>query len=602
MVHKKKPRSLRHFCLKAVPRLISGHIRVLAQKAGAAKWYSLMSGGDEGGDDREAILRRQVDHLKRHVYENVVWYDYEDVFRAVLQGVEDALGKTRKGWRPDADMAQYRQEMEALSLFAEVVLFSRIRRLDFGCVPKSLRSRVVDSFSVFSNLRSLVLGSGTGGQWLFSGSIAKSVAAGMEQMRELESLSCRYDCTPEMLEVLSRTCAASMKVLDVEGSKKLDDTCLGSILAMNNLQELHLFNTKISDEAGAQILLRLPKLTRLVKADFLCESLGWIDYLEEEEADEGGGPKFLQTEFFPSQKYYFHEEWQMEMVSRLCPFISKMFFIFHETCVPDFTVLSSFEYLTELCLFGGSFYTDKLDALLEIRGGQLTSLSLMSVSKVDFLAVALISRRCPNLQSFSLINCETGEPRPAADPNSDEAYEGRQAYLSMATAAQDNIADFSQVTEVTLHSKCRKLYLTFLLCRCPNAEVISLGPACQVDDEAMLKVYACHGLARLKEFHCESMDTRGLTLDTARMLTAGCPELKTLADLQSWKGTSPAEVGKFRERCYEANLDLDMRSHQRLRQILEMRGSERRSHFNLIAGPTVERMRMAREQQLEQET
>ena len=46
-----------------------------------------------------------------------------------------------------------------------------------------------------------------------------------------------------------------------------------------------------------------------MRGDFLCDALGWIDYMEET-------PTLLVTEFFPSQQYYFHEEWQMEMAAR----------------------------------------------------------------------------------------------------------------------------------------------------------------------------------------------------------------------------------------------------------------------------------------------
>ena len=78
-----------------------------------------------------------------------------------------------------------------------------------------------------------------------------------------------------------------------------------------------------------------------------------------------------------------------------------MFFIFHEDCCPNYLVLEQvfdlgsiilmltnlhfqFEYLTELELFGGSFYRDKISALLERRGRGLTRLHLISVASVDY--------------------------------------------------------------------------------------------------------------------------------------------------------------------------------------------------------------------------
>ena len=67
--------------------------------------------------------------------------------------------------------------------------------------------------------------------------------------------------------------------------------------------------TTFSLPQKAKLLLSLPNLTRLMRGDFLCDALGWIDYMEET-------PTLLVTEFFPSQQYYFHEEWQMEMAAR----------------------------------------------------------------------------------------------------------------------------------------------------------------------------------------------------------------------------------------------------------------------------------------------
>jgi len=53
-----------------------------------------------------------------------------------------------------------------MSKFAEVVCCPRLRRLDFGLVPKSLRSRMMELLGTFMHVKVLTLGS-NGGQWLF---------------------------------------------------------------------------------------------------------------------------------------------------------------------------------------------------------------------------------------------------------------------------------------------------------------------------------------------------------------------------------------------------------------------------------------------------
>ncbi|MGB1599187.1 MAG: hypothetical protein ACPIOQ_40940, partial [Promethearchaeia archaeon] len=86
----------------------------------------------------------------------------------------------------------------------------------------------------------------------------------------------------------------------------------------SNINEINIFQCGFSDEGKGQILNGLPKLVKIPKGDFLCDALAWIE-------DED--PIYMIDNFFPSQKYFFHEDWQMEMVSSCCPYISKMFFI-----------------------------------------------------------------------------------------------------------------------------------------------------------------------------------------------------------------------------------------------------------------------------------
>ena len=80
---------------------------------------------------------------------------------------------------------------------------------------------------------------------------------------------------------------------------------------------------------------------------------------------------------------------------------------------------------------------------------------------------------------------------------------------------------------------------------------------------------------------------------TLNVLLHNCDNLKSVSDLQEWEGISPFEVGQFRQIVHEQNLDLDTRSHQQLRRYLEMRDFERKTYMNLVAGPAMERIRLA---------
>ena len=215
--------------------------------------------------------------------------------RAVLKGIEEAVIETRHTWRLNSDMNNYRQEIDAMSAFSDIAIFPFLRRLNFSYVPNSLRSKIVNKIGDFKELRVLIIGSSNGGQWMFR-NVAKNLAKGMEELKKLQSFSCKHDSCFELVDVISRNCSGTLRVLDVENSKGVDDNCLESICRLTGLEELNIFHTQLSEESKARILMSLPNLIRLERGDFLCDALGWIDYL-----DETADFKTLITEFFPSQ-------------------------------------------------------------------------------------------------------------------------------------------------------------------------------------------------------------------------------------------------------------------------------------------------------------
>ena len=72
-----------------------------------------------------------------------------------------------------------------------------------------------------------------------------------------------------------------------------------------------------------------------------------------------------------------------------------------------------------------------------------------------------------------------------------------------------------------------------------------------------------------------------------------CANLKAICDLQSWTGIDPRDLSQFRQYICQVNYDLDTRSHQKLRKYVEMRDFERQTHYNLVTGPALLRIRIA---------
>ena len=83
-----------------------------------------------------------------------------------------------------------------------------------------------------------------------------------------------------ILSSLVHACGDRLTVLDVENSRSLEDEAVPVINQCKKLIELNIFGTSISDEGKARVIMGLPHLQYLVRADFLCDALGWIDYLE----------------------------------------------------------------------------------------------------------------------------------------------------------------------------------------------------------------------------------------------------------------------------------------------------------------------------------
>ena len=178
--------------------------------------------------------------------------------------------------------------------------------------------------------------------------------------------------------------------------------------------------------------------------------------------------------------------------------------------------------------------------------------------------------------------------------------EYRQSFMRMAKEAHDMIHLFKHVEDLILQSACKSVYLSFLIGRCPRVKRLEIGPNTQIGDEVLFKIYAQHGLAHLEEFHCEKSSPAAggagvLTLVTLTLLLNNCPNLRAVSDIQNWSGVPANEVGIFRQHCHDNNLELDTRSHVKLRRYLEMQDFERKTYVNMLAGPTMERMRMARE-------
>lgn len=581
---KKSVKTLKAFCLNSLSIFLTKCIRQTVSRANAAEWYGALHGDlDLKPID---VIENQVNFLKSHVWSHIIWTDYSTVFQIISQSIEKALQLTRKSWKPTTNHTFYLQELEHVMAFVQVTLNDQIRSLDFADIPTSMRCTVIDNIGIFNKLQAMIIrpysGSNTG-QWLFK-SVMQDLINGLKSLSTLKLFSLKHESTNEVIEAVCQSNHKTLQVLDIENSKQVNDQCLTFILKCTKMKEMNIFSTGFSHEGIGKMIANLPKLVHLPRGDFLTDALAWI-----EDDDDIYGI----CEFFPSQKYYFHEDWQMEMVAECCPFITKMLFIFHENYVKDYLVLMPFQHLSDLELNGGQFYQDKISSLIQVRGMNLVKLTLISVKEIDYKSLALLSIHCKKLKCLTFKNCNFVDSADVVNEEQglDENYRRRQAHIDMAMEAHDLIEDLTALEELTVMSHISSLYFVFLVRRCPGIKSIIIGPKNSISDDSMVKILLVNPLVNLEDFTVEN--SLELTIMTINLLMNNCENLRAIGDLQKWTRIAPLDLSRIKEMVREGNFDLDTSSNQHLRKYIALSEFEKKTYINSVAGPAWERLKLA---------
>ena len=121
--------------------------------------------------------------------------------------------------------------------------------LDFGDIPPCIRSRILEQLGQFGKLKKLILRNqgNSSGQWLFKSTI-EDIKNGFKGLKCLQEFSMKQDCNNQILEALSEHCQTTLKILDVENSKQINNVSVDYILACRNISQLNVFKTNINDE------------------------------------------------------------------------------------------------------------------------------------------------------------------------------------------------------------------------------------------------------------------------------------------------------------------------------------------------------------------
>ena len=106
------------------------------------------------------------------------------------------------------------------------------------------------------------------------------------------------------------------------------DDSIPYFLACPNLRDLNIFQTDLSTEGQARLLVGLKHLSHLQRGDFLADVVDYLNGSDDSEQQEPGSKddfflgimgeeiKLKIQEFWASEEYYFHTEEQMELTAR----------------------------------------------------------------------------------------------------------------------------------------------------------------------------------------------------------------------------------------------------------------------------------------------
>ena len=117
-----------------------------------------------------------------------------------------------------------------------------------------IRTKLYNSLPIFTNLHTLILGSGSGG-WV-TDVYSEKFAQALPHMHQLVDVSLKYDCNSYFLHTLSETCIAkTLRILDIEHSQHVRDDSVSFMKALANLVKINVFRTGLSIEGQVSIIL-----------------------------------------------------------------------------------------------------------------------------------------------------------------------------------------------------------------------------------------------------------------------------------------------------------------------------------------------------------
>jgi len=484
------------------------------------KSYKMSLSCDDGGDSSVMVwVDEQVNWLQNQLFSHTSLQQFQTLLNALVHWLSKAVLQSKAIFRRSNAPPESFHQIHTMVRFVRLIIDQRVRCLDLSVLPKILWDIVYKNLDQLTGLQVLSLGSGNGE------TSRKLSFLSIKSLVNLTSLSLVNDCQNESLAVIGQNCA-KLKSLDVSSSVAITDQGTTWLLLCRQLENINLFQTSISIQGYAQLLLGLSKLYSIGR----CDSFGQIlKYIRKHRSSDVVLPILSLHSRDMNQEH-------LELFVRYCP-RTRHVNLYVDEDGHLLTPLKHLQDLQQLKLLACNFYSDRVDRLLSERGGGLTLLHLEHVDQLDMSSLCIIAETCPQLRKLVFFSCDFVENFAP-----DEEYSFRES-------------PFLSLESLVCVSESAPNVTEFLLINALNLKYIQFGSTAWFNDEIVRKVLKRNALKKVEEIRI--LRSYELSMQAVRSLIAECPNLRVLAEMDGWEGIETRELQELRAEIRFKNWDLD---------------------------------------------
>lgn len=473
----------------------------------------------------QEILRARISILHEMFEYNIPCYLFDRLRICLFHEIPRMVDAIKERRNLKTTQGEFMSQVNVAVSLIETIIGRNLTYCNFQETPKVLQQIFYMRLKDLKGLEFLNLGSLTGG-WK-TDDMEPTISMGLERMSNLQYLSLNYDCTDNILLKLIESCPR-LVALDLSSSKAVTDDSVNLITRMPNLRYVNLHRTSVTMEGYVKLLLALKMLEDVGRFDEIGRCLEYIvdNYLDFNEFSlKKFCSRYVTTRF-------------LQIISEYCPQMQHVS-IFFNMLICDLTALIGIDKLSVLHLLSCDFFSDQVRDVLAVKGCNLTHLHLEHVDQIDMNALMYISQYCPDLQVFTIYNCEL--------------IESTSLYLQKPA-----IPPFMNLERLTVVAQCDNRHLEFLWSTCLRIKSLKCGMLVPTTDQLFERILAHNPMEHLEELSILKSD--GLTIAMAYRFVEICPKLAYLNELEGWSLIKEDELQLFRTFIKTNNLDLNLES------------------------------------------